>query len=74
MGKTYKIAVIGGDGTGPEVIVEGRKVVDSAADKFGFKCEYTDLDFGGERYMRTGERLPHSGQRTCPSVASSPVR
>jgi 3-isopropylmalate dehydrogenase len=58
---TYKIAVIGGDGTGPEVAAEAVKVLKAAADKFGFKVELTDFDFGGERYMKTGETLPDSG-------------
>ena len=58
---TYKIAVMGGDGTGPEVTVEAVKVMDAAAVKFGFKVEQTEFDFGGERYMRTGETLPDSG-------------
>ncbi len=58
---TYKIAVMGGDGTGPEVTVEAVKVMDAAAAKFGFKVEKTEFDFGGERYMRTGETLPDSG-------------
>ena len=58
---TYKIAVMGGDGTGPEVAVEAVKVMDAAAEKFGFKVEKTDFDFGGERYMKTGETLPDSG-------------
>ena len=58
--KTYKIAVIGGDGTGPEVTVEAVKVLDAAAAKFGFKTEKTDFDFGGERFKRTGETLPDS--------------
>ena len=58
--KTYKIAVIGGDGTGPEVTVEAVKVLKAAAAKFGFKADLTDFDFGGERYKRTGETLPDS--------------
>ena len=58
--KTYKIAVMGGDGTGPEVTVEAVKVMKAAADKFGFKVDLTDFDFGGERYKRTGETLPDS--------------
>ena len=58
---TYKIAVMGGDGTGPEVTVEAVKVMDAAAAKFGFKVDKTDFDFGGERYMKTGETLPDSG-------------
>ncbi len=60
MSKTYKIAVIPGDGTGPEVVDEGRKALNAAADKFGFKLEMTDFDFGGDRYLRTGEVLPDS--------------
>src|SRR4030042_1414334 len=58
--KTYKIAVMGGDGTGPEVTVEAVKVLKAAEAKFGFKLAMTDFDFGGERYMRTGETLPDS--------------
>jgi len=57
----YKIAVIAGDGTGPEVTAEAVKVLRTAAEKFGFKYESTEFDFGGERYMRTGETLPDSG-------------
>ncbi len=57
---TYKIAVMGGDGTGPEVIREGLKVLDAAAQKYGFKCEKIMYDLGGERYKRTGEILPDS--------------
>jgi 3-isopropylmalate dehydrogenase len=60
MGKTYKIAVLPGDGTGPEVVVEGKKVLSAAADKFGFKLDYTEFDFGGDRYIKTGEVLPDS--------------
>ena len=56
----YKIAVIPGDGTGPEVTVEAVKVLKTAADKFDFKVELTEFDFGGERYKRTGETLPDS--------------
>ncbi len=56
--KSYKIGVMGGDGTGPEVTVEAVKVMEAAAVKFGFKVEQTPYDFGGERYMKTGEILP----------------
>jgi len=58
MGKTYKIAVMGGDGTGPEVAAEGVKVLKAAADKFNFNLELTDFDYGGDRYIRTGNVLP----------------
>lgn len=58
--KSYAIAVIPGDGTGPEVVREGRKVLDAAAAKFGLGLAYTEFDFGGARYLRTGETLPDS--------------
>ncbi|HQI75200.1 MAG TPA: 3-isopropylmalate dehydrogenase, partial [Candidatus Latescibacteria bacterium] len=54
----YKIAVIPGDGTGPEVVAEGLKCIAAVAEKFSFKYETTTFDFGGERYLRTGETLP----------------
>lgn len=55
---SYKIAVMPGDGTGPEVVAEGLKVLAAAAAQAGFAYELTQYDFGGERYMRTGETLP----------------
>ena len=58
MKKTYKIAVIPGDGTGPEVISEGLKVLKAAGDRFDFTLDLTHYDFGGEHYKRTGETLP----------------
>jgi 3-isopropylmalate dehydrogenase len=60
MGKTYNIAVIGGDGTGPEVVREGVKVLKAAAAKHKFKLAFTEYDFGGARYLKTGEVLPDS--------------
>ncbi len=60
MGKTYNIAVMPGDGTGPEVTAEAVKVLKVAAEKFGFGVDLTEFDFGGERYKRTGETLPDS--------------
>ena len=58
--KSYNIAVIGGDGTGPEVVREAIKVLEVAAKKFKLKLNYTNYDLGGERYLRTGEALPDS--------------
>ncbi|MGC9030827.1 MAG: 3-isopropylmalate dehydrogenase [Desulfomonilaceae bacterium] len=60
MNKTYKIAVIPGDGTGPEVVREGKKVLEAAGGRFGFSFEFVEFDLGGERYLRTGETLPES--------------
>ena len=58
--KSYNIAVIPGDGTGPEVIAEGIKVLNAAEGKFGFKLNLTYYDFGGDRYLKTGEVLPEN--------------
>ncbi|MBN2030028.1 3-isopropylmalate dehydrogenase [bacterium] len=58
--KTYKIAVLPGDGTGPEVVAEGLKVLHATADKFGFKLDTETFDFGGDRYLATGEVLPEN--------------
>ena len=60
MAKEYRIGVIPGDGTGPEVVPEGIKVLDAVSKKFGFLLTYTYYDLGGERYLRTGETLPDS--------------
>ena len=56
----YKIATIPGDGTGPEVVREGLKVLEAAGQKYGFKYELVNYDLGGERYLKTGEILPDS--------------
>ncbi len=58
MKRSYKIAVIPGDGTGPEVIREGVKVLHAVSGAEGFKTELVDYDLGGERYLKTGETLP----------------
>ncbi|MGB9691299.1 MAG: 3-isopropylmalate dehydrogenase [Candidatus Sumerlaeaceae bacterium] len=58
--RSYDIAVIPGDGTGPEVVAEGVKVLKAAAAKFSFTLNFVEYDFGGERYKRTGELLPDS--------------
>ncbi len=57
---SYKIGVIGGDGTGPEVVREGLKVLNAVTKKHGFKLEFVNYDLGGERYMKSGEILPDS--------------
>ncbi len=60
MSKEFNIGVIPGDGTGPEVVAEGVKVLTAASKKFGFSLKLTYYDIGGERYKRTGETLPDS--------------
>ncbi|NSW86023.1 MAG: 3-isopropylmalate dehydrogenase [Syntrophobacteraceae bacterium] len=56
--KCYRIAVIPGDGTGPEVVAEAVKALDVVAAKKQLKIEKVYYDLGGERYLRTGEVLP----------------
>ncbi|NCP30851.1 MAG: 3-isopropylmalate dehydrogenase [Armatimonadetes bacterium CG_4_10_14_3_um_filter_66_18] len=56
----YKIAVLPGDGTGPEVVREGLKVLEAVSAKTGLKFDFTHFDFGGDRYLATGEVLPDS--------------
>jgi 3-isopropylmalate dehydrogenase len=55
-----RVAVIGGDGTGPEVAAEGVKVLKAVAALEGITYELQDYDFGGDRYLSTGEILPES--------------
>jgi 3-isopropylmalate dehydrogenase len=57
---TYELAVIGGDGVGPEVTAEALKVAAAASERFGFSLATTDYDLGGRRYLQTGEVLPDS--------------
>jgi 3-isopropylmalate dehydrogenase len=57
MAKRYSIAVVPGDGTGPEVIAEGVKVLDAAAARAGFTLDYGYFPLGGEHFLETGELL-----------------
>ncbi len=57
---TYRIAVLPGDGIGPEVVAEGVKVLQAVAAPADLKYEFVYYDLGGERYRRTGETLPDS--------------
>jgi len=58
--KKYNIGVIPGDGTGPEVVAESVKVLKAAANRYGFGFDFEYFDFGGERYLKTGETLTDS--------------
>ena len=58
MGKKYRIAVIPGDGVGPEVTDEGLKVLAKAADLFGFNYETKTYPFGADHYLATHEFMP----------------
>ena len=58
--REYEIAVIPGDGTGPEVIAEALKALKALSDTGGPSFRFTHYDLGGERYLRTGDLLPDS--------------
>ncbi len=58
--KTYTIAVIPGDGTGPEVVAEGLKVLRAIGEKDSISFHFIPYDLGGDRYLKTGEILPDS--------------
>jgi len=53
---THRVAALPGDGTGPEVVREGLKVLEAA----GVKLDLEEFDLGGERYKKTGDILPDS--------------
>ena len=58
--RNYRIAVIGGDGVGPEVTSQALKALTAASDRFDFTYTTIDYDLGGDRYLATGEVLPES--------------
>jgi len=59
--KTYRIAVIAGDGIGQEVIPAGIAVVKIAAERSGFRCEFTEFPWGCDFYLRSGRMLEPDG-------------
>ena len=61
----HKIAVLAGDGIGPEVMAEAIKVLDAVQQKFGFSLEYTSADVGGIAIDNHGEALPASTLAVC---------
>ncbi|QTA84619.1 3-isopropylmalate dehydrogenase [Desulfonema magnum] len=68
MSKQYNIAVIPGDGTGPEVVAEGIKVLETVAEKCGFGLNFSYFPLGGDHYNATGEIL---SDKTLESLAAS---
>src|SRR5689334_16110007 len=55
--KTYKIAVIAGDGIGQEVIPAGIDVLKIAGTQGGFRCDFTEFPWGSEFYLRAGRMM-----------------
>jgi len=60
MARTVRLAVIPGDGIGPEVVTQGVKVLDAVASQHDVKFERTEYDLGARRWHATGETLPES--------------
>jgi len=60
MSKNFNLAVIGGDGIGPEVVAEGLKVLDVVAAKYGVQFNKTNYELGAKYWHKTGETLPES--------------
>jgi len=56
----FRIAVIPGDGIGPEVIAQGRRVLEAVTSATGTSLDFVTYDLGAERYLRTREILPDS--------------
>ena len=65
--RNYKIAILAGDGIGPEVMSEALKVLDKTSEKYGFSMEYTKADVGGVAIDNHGKALPESTVDTCKS-------
>jgi tartrate dehydrogenase/decarboxylase / D-malate dehydrogenase len=59
--KTFRIAVIAGDGIGKEVVPEGIRVLDAAGRRFGFQFEWHAFDWSCELYVKTGKMMPEDG-------------
>lgn len=53
----YRVAAIGGDGIGPEIVHEGKKVLDSAGERYRFDIDWHDFAIGADRYLQTGELI-----------------
>ena len=62
-GPTYRLATIGGDGIGPEVLNEALRCVEAASALFDFRVQFTPFDAGASRYLRTGEVLTEQDLR-----------
>lgn len=55
---SFTIPVVSGDGIGPEIIAEGKKVLEAAGQRYGFKLQWIDMPYGASHYLQTGEILP----------------
>ena len=60
----YRIAVIPGDGVGPEIAVEAERITKAAAGKYGFGVEFETFDWSCDRYVEHGEMMPDDALET----------
>ena len=58
---SHRIAVIAGDGIGTEVVPSAQRVLECAGERYGFGLEWTEFDWGCERYRDTGDMMPADG-------------
>lgn len=63
--KSFKIAVLAGDGIGPEVMVQGKRVLEAVAQKFGFQVALTEARVGGIAIDEDGQALPQATLQVC---------
>src|SRR5262249_54835561 len=61
MAKSYRIAVVAGDGIGREVMPEGIAAMEAAARAYGFECQWHEFDWSCERYVTMGTMMPEDG-------------
>src|SRR5207237_10065858 len=61
MARTYRVAVIAGDGIGREVVPEGLNALEAAARRYGFALEWREFDWSCETYAKTGRMMPEDG-------------
>lgn len=60
-----KIAILAGDGIGPEVVAQGMKVLDAIAERYGHEFQYCHADIGARAIKKTGDPLPAATLETC---------
>jgi len=67
----YNIAVIRGDGIGPEIVTEGIKVIDKVSEKNNFEINWIEYPNGADHYLETGELMPENTLKDIKSTADS---
>ncbi|MCK9299196.1 3-isopropylmalate dehydrogenase [Methanoculleus sp. YWC-01] len=66
----HRVAAVGGDGIGPEIVAAGKDVLDAAGERYGFEIAWTDFDIGADRYLATGELLTEDDIRELSKFSS----